>query len=95
MEGVEDTLTSTQDQSGNTTKWWRNYTEQTTEQEQEGILKTLYTQKNQLQHNLPTPAQKNTRCGRWRDPQLTTWKEGPTKERPNNNQNPTTYREPT
>ena len=28
------------------------------------------------------------------DPQLTSWWEGPTKERPNNNQNPKTYREP-
>ena len=43
MEGVEDTLTSTQDQSGNTTKWWRNYPEQTTEQEWERTLKTSYT----------------------------------------------------
>ena len=32
-------------------------TQQTTEQEQEKILKTFYTRKNQLQHNLPTPAQ--------------------------------------
>ena len=29
------------------------------------------------------------------DPQLTSWWEGPTKERPNNNQNPKTYTEST
>ena len=83
---------STQDQSGNTTKWWRNYSEQTTERERERILKTLYTQKNQLQHNLLTPARHNTRRGGWSDPQLTSWREGLTKERPNN-QNPKTYSE--
>ena len=60
-EGVEATLTSTQDQSGNTTKWWRNYPQQTTEQERERSLKTLYTQKNQLQHNMSTTAQQNIR----------------------------------
>ena len=78
-----------------TTKWWRNYSEQTTEQEQERILKTLYTQKNTLQNNLPTTAQQNTRGGVWSDPQLTSCREGPTKDRPNNNQNPKTYTEPT
>ena len=31
-------------------------------------LKTLYTWKNQLQHNLPTPAQQKTRGGRQKDP---------------------------
>ena len=56
-------------------------------------LKTLYTQKNQLQHNLSTPAQQNTRCGGWSDPQLTHWREGSTKERTNNNQNTKTYRQ--
>ena len=71
---------STQDLSGTTTKWWRNYSEQTTEQEQERILKTLYTWKNKLQHNLPTPAQQNTRCGGWSGHQLTSWRETPTKE---------------
>ena len=85
-EGVEATLTLTQDQSGNRTKWWGNYPEQTTEQEQERSLKTTYRQKNQLQHNLSTPAQQNKRCGGWRDPQLTSWREGPTKERPNKRQ---------
>ena len=35
------------------------------------------------------------RCGGWSDPQSTSWREGPTKERPNNNQNPITSREPT
>ena len=58
-------------------------------------LKTLETQKNQLQHNLPTPAQQNTRHGGHSDPQLTSWREGPTKERPNNNKIPKTYTEPT
>ena len=84
-----------QDQSGNTNKWWRNYPEQTTEQDQERILKTLYTWKNQHQHNLPKPAKQNTRGGGWSDPQLKTWREGPTKERLNNKQNLKTYREPT
>ena len=37
---------SIQDLFGNTTKQWRNYSEQTTEQEQEKILRTLYTWKN-------------------------------------------------
>ena len=83
------------DLSGNTTKWWRNYSEKTTEQEQETILKTLFTWKNQLQHNLPTRAQQNIRCGGQSDPQLTSRWEGPTKERPNNNQKPKTYTEPT
>ena len=85
----------TQDLSGNTTKWWRNYSEQTTEQEQERIFKTLYTQKNQLQHNLPTPAQQKTKGGGQSDPQLTSVWEGPMKERPNNNQKPKTHIEPT
>ena len=48
--------------------------------------KALYTQKNQPQHNLPTPAQQKTRGGGQTNPQLTSWWEGPTKERPNNNQ---------
>ena len=66
-----------------------------TELQQEKILKTLYTQKNHLQHNLPTPAKQNTRRGGWSDPQLTSSRERPIKERPNNNQNAKTYREPT
>ena len=70
-----------------------NYSEQTPEQGQEKSLKTLYTWKNQLQHNLPTAAQQNTRGGGQTDPQLTSWWEGLTKERPNN-QNPITSREP-
>ena len=69
--------------------------EQTTEQEQEKSLKTLYTWKNHLQHNLTTPAQQNTRGGGQSDPQLPSWWKGPTKERTNNNQNPSTSREPT
>ena len=55
----------------------------------------MYTQKNQLQHNLPTPAQQKTRGGGQTDPQITRWWEGPSKERPNNNQKPKTYTEPT
>ena len=70
------------------------YSEETTEQEWERSLKTLYTQKNQLQHNLSTSAQRNIRRGGWSDPQLTSLRGGPVKERPNNNQNPKTYREP-
>ena len=86
---------STQDLSGNTTTQWRIYSEQTAEQQQEKSLKTLYTQNNQLQHNLPTPAQQKTRGGGQSDPQTTSWWEEPTKERPNNNQKPKTYTEPT
>ena len=73
----------------------KNYSEQTTEQEQERSLKTFYTKKDQLQHKLSTFAQQNTRCGGWSDPQLTSSREVPIKERPNSNQNPKTYRKPT
>ena len=45
--------------------------------------------------NLPTPAQQNTRGGGQSGPQLTSWWEGPAKERPNNNQKPKTYTEST
>ena len=65
------------------------------EHEQEKSLKTLYIWKNQLQHNLPTPAQQKTMGGGQSDPQLTSWWEGPTKETPNNNQKPKTYTDPT
>ena len=65
----------------------------TTEQEQEKSLKTLYTRKDQLQHNLPTPAQQKTRGGGQTDPQITSWQEGPTKKGPNNDQKPKTYTE--
>ena len=58
-------------------------------------LKTLDNKKNQLQYNLSAPAQQNTRRGGWSDPELTSWREGPTKERPNKNQKPKTYTEPT
>ena len=51
--------------------------------------------KNQLQHNLPTPAQQKTRGGGETDPWITSWWERPTKERPNNNQKPKTYTEQT
>ena len=51
------------------------------------------TQKNQPQHNLSTPAQQNTRHDGQSDPQLTSWREGLTRERLNNSQNPKTYRE--
>ena len=66
-----------------------------TEQEQEKSLKTLYTQRNQLQHNLPTPAQQKTRGGGQTDTQITSWWEGTNKERHNNNQKPKTYTKPT
>ena len=49
---MEFTLTSSQDQSGITTKLWRNHPEQTTEQQQERGLITSDRQQNQLQHNL-------------------------------------------
>ena len=52
------------------------------------------TQKNKLQHNLPTPAQQKTRGGGQTDPQITSWWERPTKERANKNQKPKTYIEP-
>ena len=55
----------------------------------------MYTWKNQLQHNLPTPAQQKTRGGGQTDPQITSWWERPTIERPNKNQKPKTYTEPT
>ena len=42
----------------------------------------MYTWKNQLQHNLPTPAQQKTRGGGQTDPQITSWWERPSKERP-------------
>ena len=67
----------------------------TTEQEQDKSLKTLYTWKNELQHNLPTPAQQKTRVGGQADPQIISWWERPTKERPNKNQKPKIYTEPT
>ena len=86
---------STQYLSGNTTKCWRNYSEKTTEQEQEKSLKTLYTWKNQLQYKLPTPEQQKTRGGGQTDPQITSWWEIPTKESLNKNPKPKTYTEPT
>ena len=48
--------------------------------------KILHIRKNELQHNLPTPAQQKTRGGGQTDPQITNWWEGPMKERPNKNQ---------
>ena len=65
------------------------------QQEQEKSFKTLYTRKNQLQHNLPTPAQQKTRGGGQTDPQITSSWERHTKERPKKNQKPKTYTEPT
>ena len=44
------------------------------------------TQKNELQHNLPTPAQQKTRGGGQTDPQKTSWWKRPTKESLNKNQ---------
>ena len=44
---------------------------------------------------LAAPEQKHTTCSGRSDPQLTSWREGPTKERPQNIQNPKTYRDPT
>ena len=49
---METTLTSSQDQSGITTKLWRNHLEQTTEQQRERSLITTDRQKKQLEHNL-------------------------------------------
>ena len=43
---------------------------------------------------LVAPAQQHTRYDGRRDPQSISWREGPTKERSNNNQNPITSREP-
>ena len=91
--GSESHSNSTEDLSENTTKQCRNYLEQTAEQEQEKIIKNLYTWKNHIQHNLTTHAQQKTTGGVQSDPQLTSWWEGPTKEKPNNNQKPKTYTE--
>ena len=63
--------------------------------EQEKSFKTLYTRKNQLQHNLPTPAQQKTRVGGQADPQIISWWERPTKERLKKTQKPKTYTEST
>ena len=49
---MEVTLTPSQDQSGITTKLWRNHPEQTTEQYTERSLRISDRQKNQLQYNL-------------------------------------------
>ena len=51
--------------------------------------------KDQLQHNLPTPAQQKTRGGGQTDLQITKWWERPTKERPKKNQKAKIYTEPT
>ena len=51
--------------------------------------------KNQLQHNLPTPAQQKSRRGGQTDPQITSWWERPIKVCLNKNQKPKTYTEPT
>ena len=44
---------------------------------------------------LTVSSKQHTRSGGQSDPQSTSWREGPTKEQPNNNQNPITPREPT
>ena len=44
---------------------------------------------------LVAAVQQHTRCGRQSDLRSTSWREGPTKEQLNNNQNPVTSREPT
>ena len=54
----------------------------------------MYTWKNNLQHNLPTPAQQKTRGGGQSDHQITSWWERPTKERPNKKQKTKTYTQP-
>ena len=84
---------STQDLSRNTTKQWRDYSQQTIEQEKAKSLKTWYIWKTQFEHNLTTPAQQITRGGGESDPQSSRWWEGHTKEIPNNNQKPKTYTE--
>ena len=40
----------------------------------------MYTQKNQLQHNLPTTAQLKTRGGGQTDPQITAGRKNPPKK---------------
>ena len=94
-EWMEATLTPSQEKSGIITKLWRNHLEQTTEQQRQRRLITSDTQKNQLQHNLNRHAQQHKRHSWQSDPQSTSWREGPTKEWSNNNQNPITSREPT
>ena len=49
--------------------------------------KPCNTQKNQLQHNLPTPAQQKTRGGGQTDPQITSWWERTTKKDPTRTKN--------
>ena len=49
---MEVTLTSSQDQSGITTKLWRSHLEQRTEQYRVRNLITMEGQKKQLWHNL-------------------------------------------
>ena len=51
-ERVEATITFSQDQSGITTKLWRNYPEQTTEQQQERSLISMNREKNHFWYNL-------------------------------------------
>ena len=49
-----------------------------------------------MEEPAPTqPAQQKTRGGGQTDPQITSWWERPTKERPNKNQKPKTYTEAT
>ena len=49
---MEVTLSSSQEQSEITTKWWRNQLEQTTKQWLVRSCVTSDRQKNQLQHNV-------------------------------------------
>ena len=58
-EYMEGTLTYSQDQSGITTKLWKNHPQQTTEQQQERSFITSERRKNQLQHILT-----GRECGR-------------------------------
>ena len=58
-EGVEGTLTSTQDRSENTIKWWRNYPEQTTEQEQDREASKPHTDRR-TSFNTTCPHLQNT-----------------------------------
>ena len=81
-----------EDLSGDTTK---SENKQLNKSKRKASKPCKHGRKNQLQYNLPTPAQQETRRGGQTDPQITSWWERPTKERPNKNQKPKTYTETT
>ena len=69
-EGVEVTLTQPRTYLEIQKKNSGETTQKNNEQEQEKSIKTSNTQKKQLQHYLPIPAQQKTKGGGQSDPQL-------------------------